>query len=218
MNNESLGSIKCVVVGTGGHSRVVISMLQEAGCRYQVVGILDLQEIRPDERILGVPVIGHAGELRERTDPGNIHVFLAIGDNAERAKYYDMVKTLGYTIPNLISDRAHIDPSASMGIGNIICPETYVGPMVQIAHNNILNTRCLIEHETHIGSHNHLGPSSLVAGRVHMGDGIVLGLGAKVIDKIVIVSNTVIGAGAVVVEDIEEPGTYVGIPARRTDG
>jgi len=34
-------------------------------------------------------------------------------------------------------------------------------------------------------------------------------------DKLSICDNTIVGAGSVVIRDINDPGTYVGNPARR---
>lgn len=50
--------------------------------------------------------------------------------------------------------------------------------------------------------------------RMDMGNNVFCGVGSTIIDKISICDDVVIGAGAVVIEDIVEPGTYVGIPAK----
>lgn len=42
-----------------------------------------------------------------------------------------------------------------------------------------------------------------------------IGAGATVKNNLIICEKTVVGAGAAVVRNIEEPGTYVGVPARR---
>ena len=54
-----------------------------------------------------------------------------------------------------------------------------------------------------------------VAGRAQIGDFVMIGASAVVIDNIKICSHVTVGAGAVVVNDIREPGTYVGVPARK---
>ena len=48
-----------------------------------------------------------------------------------------------------------------------------------------------------------------------MGRGTWIGAGATAINNIFICSDCIIGAGAVVVNDIQESGTYVGVPAKR---
>lgn len=54
-----------------------------------------------------------------------------------------------------------------------------------------------------------------IFGKVHVGSCTDIGTGTKIIQGVRICPECVIGAGAVVVRDIEEKGTYVGIPARR---
>ena len=48
-----------------------------------------------------------------------------------------------------------------------------------------------------------------------VGECTELGTGTQIIQGKTIGSNAIIGAGTVVVKDIQEPGTYVGSPARK---
>ena len=54
-----------------------------------------------------------------------------------------------------------------------------------------------------------------IAGTVTVGQSTWIGAGAVVSNNLRICDNVMIGAGAVVIRDIEEPGTYVGVPARK---
>ena len=54
-----------------------------------------------------------------------------------------------------------------------------------------------------------------LAGTVTLGKSTWVGIGATVSNNTTICGGCMIGAGAVVVKDILEPGTYVGVPARR---
>jgi acetyltransferase-like isoleucine patch superfamily enzyme len=66
-----------------------------------------------------------------------------------------------------------------------------------------------------IGNHCSIGPNVVISGRTTIGDLVFIGAGATVINRIKICSQVVIGAGATVVKNIEEPGIYVGIPAKK---
>lgn len=48
-----------------------------------------------------------------------------------------------------------------------------------------------------------------------LGDNVVIGTGSTVIGPVTICDNVVIGAMSLVNKDISEPGTYVGIPAKK---
>jgi sugar O-acyltransferase (sialic acid O-acetyltransferase NeuD family) len=203
-----------LILGTGGHSRVIISMLS-AVREMNMLGVIDLGEHIPGERILGVPVLGSVQMLDDFSGRDQINVYLAIGDNESRRNWFYKVKEMGFLLPNLISEKAVIDHHVQVGNGNIICPQAYIGPGAILGDNNLINTASLIEHEVRIGSHCHLAPSSTVAGRTAIGDETFIGAGATVIDQIQIAGSTKIGAGAVVIKTIERSGgTFVGVPAK----
>lgn len=48
-----------------------------------------------------------------------------------------------------------------------------------------------------------------------MGQRVLIGAGAVVLPGVTIADDVTIGAGSVVPDNIVEPGTYVGMPARR---
>ena len=57
-----------------------------------------------------------------------------------------------------------------------------------------------------------------LCGTVHVGKRTWIGAGATVSNNIIICNNCMVGTGAVVISNIEAPGTYVGVPAKRTNG
>ena len=203
-----------IVIGTGGHCRVVLSLLAACGT-HEVIGIVELNQARRDERIMGFSDIYPVDWLDEQGG-ATADVFLAIGNNSSRATWYEQVRRAGWNLPNLISPEALIDPTARLGDANVVCARAFVGPEAVLSNNNLVNTGAIVEHEVRIGSHCHLAPSSTVAGRSHISDNVFVGAGATVIDRICIAPNITIGAAAVVVDTIiEADGVYVGVPARR---
>ena len=61
----------------------------------------------------------------------------------------------------------------------------------------------------------HVSVGSHIAGTVHIGKGTWIGAGAVVCNNVNICGGCMVGAGAVVVKDIDEQGTYLGVPARK---
>ena len=61
----------------------------------------------------------------------------------------------------------------------------------------------------------HISVGAHVAGNVTVGSRTWVGAGATISNNVCICEDCMIGAGAVVVKDLEEAGTYVGVPARR---
>ena len=58
-------------------------------------------------------------------------------------------------------------------------------------------------------------PGSIISGDVIIGDRVYLGTNSTIIEKISVCSDVVIGANSVVVKDINENGTYVGVPSKK---
>ncbi|MEC8043271.1 MAG: acetyltransferase [Verrucomicrobiota bacterium] len=205
---------KANILGTGGHARVVASLLLDQNA-YQKIQIFELADFTKGERILGLQVIPFSKIYNNLDVLHAEDFFLAIGCNKMRKQYWEILKGNDLQTPNLISSSSFVEDSVELGEGNIICPQSYIGPCARIGDNNLLNTFSLIEHESIVGSHCHMAPKSILAGRSTLGDSCFIGLGAKIIDKLTIANGTTIGAGACLLESItEEDKTYAGIPAK----
>lgn len=206
---------RALIIGTGGHCRVVLSLLFEKK-EYEVIGCIELGMPRKNEIIMGVPVIGSDFDLELYSKYTNLDVFLAIGDNKKRANWLEKAHMLNFNTPNLISPSASIHSSVQMGEANIVCGNAWIGPETVITDNNLINTAVVIEHEVKIGSHCHLAPSSTVCGRCYINNNCFIGAGATVINNIELAIDTKIGAGSTLIQNILKPNrTYVGTPAKR---
>lgn len=197
-----------IIIGSGGHSRSVISLLKGSG--FNLTAVYDNSWNKSkNELILGVPLVGSIDHV-----PPDESICLAIGDNRLRSELLGKFSNQIYSgIVKHFS--AYIDGSATFGKYNLVFANAFINAEAQIGNNNILNTGCLIEHECLIGNHNHISVAAVVCGRVSIEDYCFVGAGAIIKDKIKICSNVTIGAGAVVIKDIFEPGVYVGNPAKK---
>lgn len=120
--------------------------------------------------------------------------------------------------PNLVHPTLDIDPAlVSLGQGNMLTLGVVMTCDINIGDFNLFNWNVTVGHDTVLGSYNVINPSSSVSGRVVVGDACLLGTGSRVLEELTIASEVNIGAGAVVVASIHEPGTWVGIPARRVE-
>ena len=86
---------------------------------------------------------------------------------------------------------------------------------VSIGSHTIINLDCTLGHDDVIGSFVTIYPSANVSGMVCIGDCSEIGTGTQIRQGIRIGENTITGAGAVIVKNIDEAGTYVGVPAVR---
>lgn len=199
-----------LVVGAGGHGRVVASVAAAAGRR--VLGFLDDDPTLTGRQIDGFPVIG-TSEDAERivaaaSDP--VEAVVGIGDNRLRRSIAQRLRVPWAT---LIHPFSWVHSSAQLGPGTVVCAGTIVQPGAHVGAHVILNTSTGVEHDCVIGDYAHLAVSH-VAGAVVIEEGAFLGVGTKVIPQLRVGEWAIVGAGAVVIRDVRPGATVVGVPAK----
>lgn len=102
-----------------------------------------------------------------------------------------------------------------LGEGSIICPDCILTTDIKIGKHCQFNIQTSIGHDCKIGDFVTTAPKVSISGNVTIGNRVYIGTGAIIKEKTYICDDVVIGAGAVVLKDITEPGTYVGIPAKK---
>jgi len=212
------GQPRCVIVGCGGHGRVVLDILRRAGV-YEPVGFVDSNPATHGRRMDGLKVLGHPEELRElRTSLDFDRAIIAIGDNGVRRAFADQLLTWGFELVNAIHPSANLAGNVSLGRNTVIAAGVLVCAHCQIGDSVILNTGCIVDHETLVGTATHICPGARVAGRVIIESGAFIGIGATIIQSIRVGCEAVVGAGAVVISDVDPMSTVVGVPARQIKG
>lgn len=167
-------------------------------------------EAARQEEIDGVPVLGMVIDAK-RLDK---QMVISSGSPAIREDLYD---SLGDQIckDNLIHPSSIVAGSAKLGTSNHIFPMVFINAEAKLGNNNLINSKAMIEHESEIGDHCHIAIGAIVSGRVTIGNKCFIGAGSVIKDGLSICDNVTIGAGTVVINNIDEPGTYVGVPARK---
>lgn len=199
-----------IVLGAGGHAKVVIEILRAAG--HQVSYCVGGEDSPPE--CMGVPVLHGDDHLFRLRDAGYSLVFPAIGSNTVRERAAAHATQIGYALVNAISPYAMVSPSLVLGKGIAIMSGVVINAQCQIDDLAIINTGATVDHDCHIGFCAHVAPQCALAGNVKVRKGAFLGIGTKVIPDITIGSNSIIGAGGVVISDIPSSTTALGHPAK----
>ncbi len=202
-----------VVIGTGGHARVVVGIIKQMG-KFKIAGCLDRTRADYKERISGVPVVGTLKDLRKMYKDGTENAALAIGDNKQRRAVLKQARKIGFSFPALIHPKTRVEPSARVGKGAVVCTGAIVGAEAILGEGSIINSGSIVDHETNVGSFAHVAPGCMIAGRVKIGEGAFIGLGSKLIDGIKVGKWATVGAGAVAIRDVPKGKTVVGVPAK----
>lgn len=200
-------------LGAGSHADAILPMLDTS--IYQFQGFFDDKDILSHD---GYPILGKIEDVLLFLEQGLLDaVFVTIGDNQKRREIFDMVMaSYPNALMNIISKTAVLLPSSSIdGQGIFIGHGAFIGSKVRILDNTVVNTGAIIEHHSVIGRHCNIAPNATINGLVKLDDEVYVGSSATIIQLRKICGQTILGAGAVVVRDIEESGTYVGVPARK---
>lgn len=200
-----------IVIGAGGHARVVVDVAKSAG--FEVCGIIDINYLRQKESIINSPVIGGMNTLKDY-DPESIGVAIALGKSELRSEYFIKIQNSKFKIISIISPTAIISKYVKMGKGVFVNAGAIISAEAIIGNNTIINSGAIVEHEVKIGKDSHVGPGVKIGGRTTIGDNTFIGLGATIIDNIKIGNCVTIGAGSVIINDLDPNTTMVGIPGR----
>lgn len=195
---------RLVIIGASGHGKVVSDIAIQNG--YKDIIFLD-----DNENIKECAGFKVAGKCMEYSRILNSDYFVAIG-NAE------IRKQIQEKLPNvttLIHPKAVIGRGVTIGCGTVVMAGAVINSGCIIGRGCIVNTSSSVDHDCKIEDFVHISIGCHIAGTVSVGKKTWIGAGTVVSNNIHICDNCMIGAGAVVIKDIDEPGTYIGVPAKK---
>jgi sugar O-acyltransferase (sialic acid O-acetyltransferase NeuD family) len=205
--------MKVVIIGAGGHGRVVLDILRQEGA-HEVSGFVDSNPGLQGRWVDGVEVLGPPQALAGVKSMGIAGAIVAVGDSAARRMLFETARRSGLELINAVHPSANLAGNAVLGRGVVVAAGALVCAHCRIGDAAILNTGCIIDHETVVGPACHICPGARIAGRVSIGAGAFIGIGATVIQRVHIGPQAIVGAGAVVLQDVAARTTVVGVPAR----
>jgi len=209
--------VNTIIIGAGGHSRVVYDILQYDH-NADIVAFIDNAPRGSEETIMCGPVAGDHDVVPDLIKKRGVGGFIvAVGDNEIRKRHYEKFRDMGLEPISAIHPNAHISETADIGQGSVVCAGAALSTNAEIGRNAIINTGSIIEHETTLADHTHVGPGTTLAGRVTVGRETFIGMGCSVKEYTSIGKKATVGAGSVVLEDVNADTTVVGTPAEVTN-
>jgi sugar O-acyltransferase (sialic acid O-acetyltransferase NeuD family) len=207
-----------IVLGAGGHAKVVIDLLLKLG--RPVLAALELSPAVA-RRLLDVPVESEQAGM-SRHSPESIELALGIGMLAEdpisglaaRRALAARYQARGYRFPPLVHPAAVVGAECSFGpgaqvmAGSVLQPGCEVGPFV------IVNTGARVDHDCVLGEGCHVAPGATLGGSVRIGGQTLVGIGATVRQGVTIGERVLIAGGAMVIDNVNDDERRLGVPAR----
>lgn len=203
--------MRVVILGAGGHGRVVAETARVAGL--DLLGFIDEDPALRASAPLGLPVLGSTTAVEQRHIDCD-GVLLGIGSNPIRIALLRRFLSTGHVLPTLIHPRAWVSPSAVLGAASVVMANATVQTGCRLGAAVIINTNASVDHDGVLADGVHISPGAHLAGNVTVGEGTHVGIGATVIEGIRIGAGCLVAAGAVVVRDVPDGQRVAGVPAR----
>jgi sugar O-acyltransferase (sialic acid O-acetyltransferase NeuD family) len=200
-----------IVIGGGGHAKVLVSVLLLR--ERSVLGFADLNLKLPP--LLGVPHLGNDSSVLDHP-PDRVQLVNGVGSISSTRNHqniYDKFVPKRYCFATVVHPSAVVAPEVQIEEGVQVLAGAVVQPGCRLGANVIVNTGARVDHDCIIGSHAHVAPGVTICGAVHVGTGAYIGAGATVIQGIRIGAGSVVGAGALVIRDVPQGARVVGVPA-----
>jgi len=204
-----------VVIGSGGHARVLIAALKAAGT--VPIACLDIDPARWQIQVLGITVAGGEETLASLGAPDRLFLVNGVGSAAKpaaRRAVWDKFSQLGYRFASVRDPRAVISEDVVIDDGAQVLAGSVIQPGTRIGSDAIINTGACVDHDCLIGPHAHIAPGAVLCGDVQIGDSSHVGAGAIVRQGVRVGSGAIIAMGSAVIRDVSDHSIVGGIPAR----
>lgn len=204
-----------VILGAGGHAKVLIDTLRQQGAN--ILAVTDRNPELWGTFLSAVPIVGDDSFVKQHYAPEIIYLVNGLGSiraHSIRADLFIQFKQLAYQFTSVIHPSVQLAIDVILGEGVQCLAGSILQAGVWVGDNVIINTGAIVDHDCMIESHAHLAPRVVLSGSVQVGNSAHLGTGSVVIQGIRIEEFATIGAGAVVIHRVSAHQTVVGIPAK----
>lgn len=206
---------KIVVVGGGGHAKVLISIIKNLD-KYEIIGYTDLVD---KGLTLGVEYLGNDEVLYDIIKKyRNCKAVIGIGFVSitnKRQKIFEMLKEMCFDLPVIISKNAKINEEVTIAEGSVVLECAIINVSSIIGRGVIINSGAIVEHDCEIGDFTHIATGVVLSGGVKINNNCLIGSGSTILPYKEIGANCLIGSGSLVTKNCLEPGTYIGNPVRK---
>jgi sugar O-acyltransferase (sialic acid O-acetyltransferase NeuD family) len=199
-----------VVLGGGGHARVLIEAMRANG--RTILGVADPALAPAPQGPGGVAVLG-GDEVLDKLEASEVLLVNgigSIGSTATRDAVFRRGRERGFRFASVVHASAIVSPSAQLGEGVQLMAGAIIQCDTAIGANSIVNTGARVDHDCRIGESVHIAPGATLSGSVKVGDRTHIGTAAAIIQGISIGSDCLVGAGSVVHRDLPDNGRLVG--------
>ncbi|NER64016.1 acetyltransferase [Pseudomonas sp. MAFF212427] len=204
-----------LLLGAGGHAKVMLSLLQAIGAN--VLGVCDPALAGAAiESWRGIRVLG-GDEVLDQFEGAQVGLVNGVGQVPGLSRRQDMFQALsarGFHFPALVHPAAWVDPSVQLSDGVQVMAGAVIQADTRIGVNSITNTGVRIDHDCIIGSHVHIAPGAVLCGAVNVACGAFVGAGSTTLQGVSVGTCAIVGAGTTLVKDLPAGQVVMSAPVR----
>jgi len=190
-----------IVLGAGGHARVLIEMLTLTGRK--IIGVIT-PELEPGSFFCNVQVLG-GDEILENYSPEEVELVNGVGIkpcDTGRIELAERKRQQGFHFASVVHPSAVISDDVKLFEGVQIMAGAIIQPGVRIKSDCIINTGARIDHDCVIEESSHVAPGSILCGGVSIGRNSYIGAGTVIIQNIRLGADVLVAAGSCVFHDL----------------
>jgi len=201
------------IIGAGGFGRELeswVSRIPKENCPWLIEGFIDDDPHSLKENASDIKYAGTTDFPFEEDDC----VLMAIANPIIKEKLFQKMK-------GKVRFVTYIDPTAIIGMyakigdGCVICPNTIISANAYLGDCVTINLGSQVGHDATIGSFSSLMGHVDIGGCSSVGRNCYLGTQSCLAPNTKLGEGITIGIGSTVINNLDEPGTYFGYPAKK---
>ena len=196
-----MNSNKIIIIGAGGHSKVLSESLNSEGL--DILGYV-VTNFKKKVKFCEKEIMGN-DNLILSYEAKNINLVNGVGSipfNKSRYEISIKYRNLGYSFRSVIHKNSSVSKEVFLEEGAQLMRGVILQAGVSIGKDTIVNTGAILDHDCIVSENCHIAPGVICSGGVVIGRNTHIGTGAKIIQGIKIGSNSIVAAGSVVYKDI----------------
>ncbi len=199
------GERQIVLLGAGGHARVVADAWRAAGGQ-PIVGI-----VMPEGVALPGAPIPHSWVKTDSAflaeDPAHYLLLNGIGlvpGRRTRLMIAERYRAAGFDFEAVVHPAAVIARDCRIADGAQVMAGAVLQTGTIVAQDAIINTGARVDHDCVIGSGAHIAPGAILCGNVKIGRAAFVGAGAVVLPGVRVGDGALVPAGLVLQKDLAD--------------
>jgi sugar O-acyltransferase (sialic acid O-acetyltransferase NeuD family) len=183
-----------LIIGAGGHGRVVLETAELQGRWEDIVFLDDRNDV---DIVLNHRIIGKLQEYENFVGQYE-YAIVCIGDNDGRLYLIEKLLKAGYKIPVIIHPKASVSRYSHIGQGSVILAGAVVNTNASIGTGCIININSCVDHDAVIDDGVHVCSGAVVRSMCSVGRLSYIGAGSCVKSGAVLNEKFVLQDGRVI--------------------